>query len=499
MLKLINDFLFSRKVALNINGKLGNLRQCAEYGLPQGSVLSPVLFKIYVMDFLSELHHRPDIDLYKFADDGTVKVIADNSQKCVETLQYILDCLQAWTKKNRMKVNCDRNKTEVICFHTAENNKELIPKSYKLGDKEIYRVPETKVLGLTIDEDLTYHLHSQDVLKSLNSKWAVLCKYSNRHWGFNQQVMIYLLKALFISKLSYASHIWITKNNLKEINKLWYHMLKSITGAVLNLSQNVAELILGVPPITIQTKINSIKHFLKLINKPVQNDTYKVFLAATYNEVTKSPTTIHNKFRDMFTFLDWKMKLFPSHFNTIDKDIVSSKLYIDFYKLSEKSCSYTKVMINQYIEQVLWKSTLKNQFQLDGYPIAPNPSCDVLPIPPNTSREAEIILMSLLYKNNLMNSSLYKLSKVPSPLCSFCGQEEETADHILFRCASVQEELRNSASTNYRLANKLSEEEVVADSYIGLLNASRDQTFICSCINILSGLNLKVTVDLHTT
>ena len=105
-------------------------------------------------------------------------------------------------------------------------------------------------------------------------------------------------------------------------------------------------------------------------------------------------------------------------------------------------------------------------------------------------------LMSLLYKNNLLNNSLYKLSKVPSPLCSFCAQEEETADHILFRCASVEEELRNRAYTNYRLANKLSEGEVEADSYIGLLNASRDKTFICSCIDILSGLNLKVTVDL---
>ena len=308
--------------------------------------------------------------------------------------------------------------------------------------------------------------------------------------------MIYLLKALFISKLSYASHIWITKDNLKEINKLWYHILKSITGAVLNVSLNVAEVILGIPPITIQTKVNCIKHFLKLINNPVQNDRYKEFLATTYNDVTKSPITIHNKFKDMFAFLEWKMKLFPSHFNTDDKDIVTAKLYKHFYKLSEKSCTYSKEMMNQYTESVLWKSALKNQFQLDGYPIAPNPSCDILPIPSNTSRETEIQLMSLLYKNNLLNNSLYKLSKVPSPLCSFCAQEEETADHILFRCASVEEELRNRAYTNYRLANKLSEGEVEADSYIGLLNASRDKTFICSCIDILSGLNLKVTVDL---
>ena len=135
-----------------------------------------------------------------------------------------------------------------------------------------------------------------------------------------------------------------------------------------------------------------------------------------------------------------------------------------------------------------------NQFQLDGYPISPNPSCDVLPIPPNTTRETEVIFMSMLYKNNLLNQSLYNLGKVPSPLCSLCSNEEETAYHILFECISVDEELRANALTNYRLANQLRDGN--GDSYIGLLNASKDAKFVSSCIDILKDINLKVTVDL---
>ena len=68
-----------------------------------------------------------------------------------------------------------------------------------------------------------------------------------------------------------------------------YHILKSITGAVLNVSQIVAEIILGIPPIVIQTKVNSIKHFLKINNKPVQNDVYSEFLEAAYNQDTREP------------------------------------------------------------------------------------------------------------------------------------------------------------------------------------------------------------------
>ena len=167
VLKLINNFLFTRKVTLNINGELGDTRQTAEYGLPQGSVLSPVLFKIFLMDFLEELKERPGITIYKFADDGTVKVTANNSHTCLEMLNQVLECIHLWTRRWRMKVNCNKNKTEIICFNTAERNKALIPDSFKLGDEVIYKVSETKVLGLKIDEELSYKPHSQDILRSI--------------------------------------------------------------------------------------------------------------------------------------------------------------------------------------------------------------------------------------------------------------------------------------------------------------------------------------------
>ena len=132
VLKLIDHFLTSRKVSININGLIGNLRQSAEYGLPQGSVISPVLFKLYVSDFIEELNQNQDIVLYKFADDGTIKARANNSATCLELLEHILECLQTWSKRWRMNVNCNRNKTELICFHTAENDSSLIPESFKL-------------------------------------------------------------------------------------------------------------------------------------------------------------------------------------------------------------------------------------------------------------------------------------------------------------------------------------------------------------------------------
>ena len=132
---------------------------------------------------------------------------------------------------------------------------------------------------------------------------------------------------------------------------------------------------------------------------------------------------------------------------------------------------------------------------MEGYPISPNPKLDPPPIPRGTPR-VTVLFLSMLYKNNLLNSSLYRLGKVPSPLCSLCGQEEETPDHILFKCSTVQEDLRNRAITTYELASGCSEGETVAGTYIGLLNASKNTEFVEACIHILSSVNLRVSVEL---
>ena len=130
--------------------------------------------------------------------------------------------------------------------------------------------------------------------------------------------------------MSYAGHIWMNSDNINELNKLWYHILKSIVGAVLNISQRNAELILGLPPLHIQNKINSVKHFLKIINTPVQQDIYKDFLSSVYNQEDKSPHNLHNKFKEIFTFLKWKSNQYPTHFTGEDKNIVNENMYSQF-------------------------------------------------------------------------------------------------------------------------------------------------------------------------
>ena len=98
-------------------------------------------------------------------------------------------------------------------------------------------------------------------------------------------------------------------------------------------------------------------------------------------------------------------------------------------------------MTDRYIEKVLWKNVLRTQFQMEGYSAVPEPSVKILPIPKNTSRNEEIILMSFMYKNNLLNNFLWQQDKVESPLCHKCKAAEVTPEHALFECMAIEQEL----------------------------------------------------------
>ena len=495
ILHLIDQFISKRKVSLSINGLPGEQRQTGEYGLPQGAVLSVTLFKIFLMDFATELENRPEITKYKFADDSSFKITGNTTPECLETFQMVLDCLDKWAKKWRMKINCNKDKTEVICFNTQENNEELVPNTFKLGENEILRVKKTKVLGLIMDDRLKYDHHAEEVLRSVRLTWVTLCKLSNRQWGLKQKVMIYLIKTMIISKWAYAGHIYMNKENLENLNKLWYKILKSIAGAVYNVKHEIAEIILGLPPLAVQTQINEIKHFLKLNLNVAKEDRFKEFLKKEYNQEQKSPHIIHSKLKKLFEFLLWKTENYSNHFTEDELEIVRRKHFGNYWELSPKSCSYTKNMIDKYTETELWKTILVTQFQMEGYYESPKPSVKMLPIPDNASRNEEILLMSLMYKNNLMNNFLWNQGKVESPLCHMCNQLEETPEHILLECSAIDPELQTRIIQNYCKENQL-EDIYEIDPYIGILNSSRNEGFMKDCLEVIKTTKLRETIIL---
>ena len=151
----------------------------------------------------------------------------------------------------------------IIGFGTAENVK-LLPMSFHLGSNKILFVDETKVLGLIMDRKLTNIDHAKDINRKILGWWATICKYTNRNWGFRQHVIVRLIEVLTYLRIHYTGTVWINNCSIKEIESAWYRTIKAALGAVFNVRISTAEMMLGVLPLTISNKVNSVKHLLKL-------------------------------------------------------------------------------------------------------------------------------------------------------------------------------------------------------------------------------------------
>ena len=492
ILRIINTFLMSRKLSLVVNGYNGPVRNGGDVGVPQGSALSPVLFKIYLMDLASELENNEGIMKLKFADDGTIKVAEISTPQCLQSLEKVLTVVQHWSTQWRMVINCSPNKTEIICFHTSENNKDLIPKTFKLGEKEIKLVSKTKVLGLTVDEDLLYKEHSKEVYNKLLVRWILVSKYCSKNWGLNVKVMTQILRTLFLSCLFYAGHIWIKPANIKEIESLWYRMMKSTVGAVFNISQVSAEIIIGIPPLLVLNKINKIKHYLKLNINDKSHDRLTQLIKKSASS-TKPLVEISVALKETFQFLQWKMQNYPRNIQANDAEIINTNSMELFFNISPEACAYSKNMMTAYTEY-LWKKVVDNVYLGNGYSVIPSPSCKPLAVPSDTTRKTEVLMMSCLYDNNLMNNFLYQRDLNNTPMCPHCDVEVQTPYHAVVECEGIDQQYRDCVKQ--ALASALGEESASIETTVTLLNASRCHEFMEACKDILENYNFRTDIEI---
>ena len=205
-LKLIHSYLESRWQRVEINNKFSSWTELL-LGVPQGSVLGPLLFNIYLNDLL----WFTEGDVCNLADDSTL-------YSCDKNLNVVLNKLETdsliainWFKMNHMKLNTDKCKL-IVAGHKAGSV------SVKVGESNIYEQDKVELLGITIDNKLTFQYHLEEKLKKANSKLAIL-KINQSYLSFQQNKIV--LSSFVHSQLSYAPLVWMfhSKEMERKINR----------------------------------------------------------------------------------------------------------------------------------------------------------------------------------------------------------------------------------------------------------------------------------------
>ena len=206
MTRWFSDFLVGRLIQVNVNSFFSS-QISPKAGVPQGSVLSPLLFLIYVND-LPTPHHKQN-SLSQFADDTAQWAFSRNVRLAAKLLQQDLLTLAMWCAKWRIKLN--PVKTKVIFSRSALARKTEL--NLKLYGETLKIYPQVKFLGITFDSQLNFKKHFEDILDRCNTRYHRLRLLVNKNWGPSPATLIQIYKQCVRPIFEYGSISTITTSD----------------------------------------------------------------------------------------------------------------------------------------------------------------------------------------------------------------------------------------------------------------------------------------------
>ena len=182
-------------------------------GVPEGSILGPLLFNIFLADLFLALK-----DIANFADDNTPYTSANNIDKLIDSLEKASSNLFKWFKDNLLKRNPDK------CHLVVSTNEKI---KINIRDFSIENSDCEKLLGIKTDNKLTFDYHASDMCKKANRKINALARIAP---FININKRCILMNLFFRSQSNYCPLIWMCHNrtNNRKINRLHERSLRII-------------------------------------------------------------------------------------------------------------------------------------------------------------------------------------------------------------------------------------------------------------------------------
>ena len=195
-LKIFIDYLNNRHHTTIVCGKESSPHALL-YGVPQGSILGPILFTLYIND-ISSMGLNSDICL--FADDTALLCTGPDILTTARKMQKDLNEIAKWTRNNTLTINAKKTKYMIV----STSHKSFPNIALNLNHEVLDRTRSYKYLGVILDENLTYKDHINHVATTVNNKTRTLRRLSH---FLPKKIIIMLYKSL-IPHLDYAAMIW---------------------------------------------------------------------------------------------------------------------------------------------------------------------------------------------------------------------------------------------------------------------------------------------------
>ena len=393
LLSLLQDFLSDRFQRVALNGQYSEWKE-VKAGVPQGSILGPLLFLIYINDLSVDLKSIVKL----FADDVSIFSITHDPNLSANELNSDLRKINDWAHMWRMSFNPDPLKQASEVLFSKKRNIVNHPDLYFNGTK-INRVPSQKHLGMILDEKLTFNDHISQKISKASKGVGVLRKL---FYLIPRSALVTIYKSFIRPHLDYGDIIYDRPNNnsfTQNIETIQYNAAMAVTGAIKGSSRDNLYNELGLESLSSRRWIRRLLSFYKYFTS--MRPCYLYSLIPKVN--SESRTRQRGNIPLFKTRTDsFKYSFFPNYVQEWNKISLS-----------------TRVLPITIFKKFLLKSIRPNENSIFGLHN------------PNGLKHLTRLRLGLShlrehkFKHNFQDSI--------NPLCS-CGENIETTEHFFLHC-----------------------------------------------------------------
>ena len=226
MYKWLSDFLFNRTARVKLDGTISRQVKLRE-GVPQGGVVSPTLFLVYINDITTTVPKHVSNTLH--ADDFAVWCAEEHTTTAVHRIQNTINEVCSWTESWALQLNTTKMVSTLFTLSTAKEKVSL-----RLNNQPVPQVETPTFLGVTLDTRLTWKPHIEAVEAKATRKLAIMKKLAGTTWGANSDILKQVYTEAVRPVVEYASTIWDTasKTNKSKLDRVQNMGLRIILGAM---------------------------------------------------------------------------------------------------------------------------------------------------------------------------------------------------------------------------------------------------------------------------
>ncbi|OWF47171.1 RNA-directed DNA polymerase from transposon BS [Mizuhopecten yessoensis] len=393
LLVWLKDYLHQRQQKVCVNesfSKLGSI----DAGVPQGSILGPLLFLIYINDIADIFDSASRL----FADDTSLQCSSSSCLEIQTILNKDLESLNSWAKTWLVTFNPD--KTDVLFFSNRNDVDALLELEF---DGNILDFSDShKHLGVTLNSSVKWGDHIEAVYSSVMKKINVLRKLK---FLLKRDALLRIYRTFILPILEYACELWdgCSSFESEKLEKAQREAARIITGLPSYASIYSLNFETGLETLSARRKRRKLQLLFKMhVNQTP--DYFSSLLSSTVQDLVRYPLRNRNDYRiPYFRLSTTNSSFLPSTlrcWNTLDNSIRSS------------------ASLN------IFKNSLKPNDQF----IPPSYFC-------NGDRKLNVIHTKLRHRCSSLNYDLFRVNLVETPSC-ICGHICENVYHFFFQCRS---------------------------------------------------------------